>query len=165
MDDPKTSTTEILKPRMPFRAFLMGCPPGDEQDIADLAMVWNRGTTGDASYALTAPDIRLHCCEDVCDGMMVFRSTDKGWTFSEANVWANYFISYVCSNCQTTSKTFALSARWDGQGAATGSCRKLGEFPAYGPPSPSRLISLIGSDRETFPVSYTHLTLPTKRIV
>ncbi|MCY4026254.1 MAG: hypothetical protein OXH75_08075 [Acidobacteria bacterium] len=149
MDD-ATPTTETLKPRTPFREFLIGCPPGNERNIADLAMVWSRSTTGSASYALAAPDIQLHCGEDVCGGMRVFRSTDKGRTFSEANVWVDCFISYVCSNCQTTSKTFALAARWDGQGAVTGSCRKLGEYPAYGPPSPSRLISLIGPDRETF---------------
>ena len=31
-----------------------------------------------------------------------------------------------------------------------GECYKLGELPIYGPPTPSRLISLIGPDRETF---------------
>ena len=150
MDDPKTATAEISKPRILFRAFLIGCPPGDRQEITDLAKVWNRGTTGDASYALTTPDIQLHCGENACDSVMVFRSTNGGWTFHKPKVWENFFISYVCSNCQTSTKTFALAARWDGQGTATGSCRKFGEFPAYGPPSPPRLFKLIASDRETF---------------
>jgi hypothetical protein len=31
-----------------------------------------------------------------------------------------------------------------------GTCYKLGELPVYGPPTPSRLISLIGPDRDIF---------------
>lgn len=139
--------TKAAKQRTSFFEFLMECPPGLELNIADLAKVWHRGS-GKATYALTTPDIRLHCSGDVCRGVMVFRSEDGGWIL-KSNVWDNHFISYVCSNCQTTSKTFALAARWDGDGT-TGSCRKLGEFPAYGPPTPPQLISLIGPDREAF---------------
>jgi hypothetical protein len=32
----------------------------------------------------------------------------------------------------------------------SGECYKLGELPVYGPPTPARLISLIGPDREIF---------------
>lgn len=152
---PKRSTTsaaELLareesKQRMSFQEFLMECPPGDEQDVSDLMDVKNTGR-GMTSRGLATPAIQLHCGGDVCGGeVMVFRSTDSAWP--EPNTLSYHFISYECSNCQTTSKTFALEVRWDRKGAA-GSCRKLGESPAYGPPTPSRLISLIGPDKEDF---------------
>lgn len=152
----ETSTTsaaelrvrEASKQRMSFQKFLTECPPGDaEQHISELVQEESRGA-GRISYVLATPAIRLHCGEDVCGGMMIFRSTDNAWV-SERDVLSRHFISYMCSNCQTTSKTFALEVRWDGKGAA-GSCRKLGESPAYGPPTPSRLIFLIGPDKEDF---------------
>jgi hypothetical protein len=37
-----------------------------------------------------------------------------------------------------------------GQKDYPGECYKIGELPVYGPPTPSRLISLIGPDREIF---------------
>jgi hypothetical protein len=47
------------------------------------------------------------------------------------------------------TKTFSLAAQHDPNGVS-GRCYKFGEIPSYGPPTPSRLIKLIGPDRETF---------------
>ena len=138
---------------MSFQKFLTDCPPGDdERDISDLIEERRRGVAAaTVSRVLATPPIQLHCNGDIfgeatCGGMMVFRS---GAFLSVSKGFSRHFLSYMCSNCQTTGKTFALEVRWDGEGAA-GSCRKLGESPAYGPPTPSRLIALIGPDRENF---------------
>ena len=47
-------------------------------------------------------------------------------------------------------KTFSLAAFWDGDDFASGKCYKYGELPEYGPPTASRLIKLIGPDRDMF---------------
>src|SRR5262249_11039387 len=53
------------------------------------------------------------------------------------------------ANCQRTDKTFSLSVEFGSENF--GRCYKFGEFPQYGPPTPARLLRLIGSkDRELF---------------
>ena len=69
-------------------------------------------------------------------------------------------MNYRCSNCRSTLKIFSLMAKVDDEDSSninedgdrlhSGECYKIGELPIYGPPTPSRLISLIGPDRETF---------------
>jgi hypothetical protein len=46
-------------------------------------------------------------------------------------------------------KWFSVALRQDDEGL-TGEALKFGELPAFGPPTPARLISLIGHDRELF---------------
>jgi hypothetical protein len=38
----------------------------------------------------------------------------------------------------------------DGQSGSGGTATKIGEYPAFGPPTPTRLITMIGPDRELF---------------
>lgn len=47
-------------------------------------------------------------------------------------------------------KIFAIQASFDGNIGGSGQANKLGEEPPFGPPIPSRVISLIGPDRELF---------------
>ena len=59
------------------------------------------------------------------------------------------FLNYTCRHCEITTKNFALfvsNALPDGRGNAV----KLGEWPSFGEPTPPRVISLIGPDRDLF---------------
>jgi len=58
-------------------------------------------------------------------------------------------VSYACRNCNKSFKTFALWVSHDETGLA-GSAMKYGEWPLFGPPTPSRLVSLVGPDRDAF---------------
>ena len=60
------------------------------------------------------------------------------------------YISYQCSNCQRTSKVYSLIVVLCANEESHGRCYKFGEYPQYGPPIPSRLIKLIGPDRDIF---------------
>ncbi|MFZ4730779.1 MAG: hypothetical protein ACOYMQ_19240, partial [Pseudanabaena sp.] len=62
----------------------------------------------------------------------------------------HFYLTYRCSNCQKNKKIFSLAAKVDADGSSCGECYKLGELPIYGPPVPSRLIKLIGPDRDAF---------------
>jgi hypothetical protein len=59
------------------------------------------------------------------------------------------YLTYICSNCQETRKTFSLHIVRD-QMMTSGQCYKFGELPPYGPPTPTRLLELFGSERSTF---------------
>ena len=64
---------------------------------------------------------------------------------------SNYlYVTYQCSNCEKTVKVYSLAVKLSTIEQFHGTCCKLGELPPYGPPVPSRLIKLIGPDRDIF---------------
>lgn len=129
-----------------FSEFLESTPPSNLTYIADLSENMRNGTY--THYNLLTPDIQLHCPEDACNGTRFFRCTNDQPSVPDDD-FNHFYITYRCSNCQKTTKTFSLAAQND-KGANSGRCYKFGEFPVYGPPTPSRLIKLIGPDREIF---------------
>jgi hypothetical protein len=136
-------------PSMAFVEFLEGVPPGVFRKVKDLrAMRYNK-ETGGRDGVLVTPPLLLHCPSDECNGDRVFRATDS----PEIGVGpglANIFIDYMCGNCRQSTKTFALRTGFAGLGDAPGICFKFGETPSFGPPTPTRLLRLFGSDREMF---------------
>jgi len=64
--------------------------------------------------------------------------------------WKCAFIHYECRNCEDTIKIYAVMARLNGNRSPEGIAWKFGEFPVFGPHVPSRVISLIGPDRDLF---------------
>ena len=144
MSDQKTGAIKEKPTPIPFAEFLEGTPPGNSTSVNDLAMSW----MGNKEPKLAAPDIQLHCGSDLCNGTMFFRITGGRNNFP-ADAWNFFYSTYRCSNCQTTVKTFSLAV-YRKQSFTSGECYKFGEFPEYGPPTASRLIKLIGPDREIF---------------
>ena len=53
-------------------------------------------------------------------------------------------------NCQKTVKSFSLASTANNEKNETGECFKFGEFPTYGPPIASKLMKMIGPDRDEF---------------
>jgi len=125
--------------------FLETTPPYVLQEITQLVTI---DPSSGSSYLLLQPTIRLHCDVETCQGTRFF-DTDgsKIWITSEG--WRDCFIEYACRNCGGTFKTFALSVQRKASSNA-GEAFKYGEQPQFGPPTPARVISLIGPDRELF---------------
>ena len=137
---------EESKTQKQFSHFLESTPPYSDAKISDLVDV--KHPPGGTSYVLALPKIRLHCESEACQGLRFFESSDsKSWLSDE--YWANKFVRYVCRNCGRSVKTFSLAVRRQGESGA-GEAMKYGELPAFGPPTPSRVITLIGPDREMF---------------
>jgi hypothetical protein len=59
------------------------------------------------------------------------------------------FVNYTCKNCTSETKSFALMVVVD-TGLVAGLAYKFGEFPKFGPPTPARLIKLIGPQKDLF---------------
>lgn len=146
---------EIEKEDKPiaFSEFLESTPPSTLKKISGLASArsYSEGYIYDCK--LLQPEIQLHCSEDTCNGIRFFRSTDDA---TEIPISSSKFVymRYECSNCQKSIKIFSLflTVKKDRleNGFVGGNCMKFGELPTYGPPTPARLIKLIGPDRETF---------------
>ena len=93
-------------------------------------------------------EIQLHCPDDACNGTRFFRCISEGPTV-RAGVPSFEYLTYRCSNCQRKEKTFSLAVARD-KDKESGFATKFGEFPPFGPPTPPRLVKLIGPDRELF---------------
>jgi hypothetical protein len=130
--------------------FLEAIPPNQGVGISDLAELRRHVYGSFVEPYLRTPELRLHCDDDACNGMRFFRCTvDHGPALEKDNLRYDY-LTYLCSNCQKTQKIFSLAAWLDEADGLSGGCFKFGEFPPFGPPTPSRLIKLVGPDREEF---------------
>jgi len=127
--------------------FLEWTPPNRLTHISDLSEHKYVGSYW-RDIAVT-PEIQLHCPSDSCNGVRFFRCiAGKGKALKED--YEFFYVTYQCSNCQVHEKTYSLAAKIDIKEKATGELYKFGELPTYGPPTPPRLVKLIGPDRENF---------------
>lgn len=127
------------------KEFFEKTPPGRNSPIKNLCRkeVSKYGT----SYRFDLPNLELHCTTDTCNGIRFFEPVDSE-TLSP-NKRTEHFITYKCKNCEKTTKTYALWAFLN-KDELTGELFKFGEAPAFGPPTPARLITLIGGEREYY---------------
>lgn len=121
-----------------FAAFLESTPPNQDVVIHDFNTFDSRNT---------GPEIQIHCPGESCNGMRFFRARERGG-ISGTNGIHHFILHYICSNCRSHYKSFSI--RYTRTDDGNFSCCKLGEEPTYGPPTPARLISMIGQDRDMF---------------
>ena len=102
------------------------------------------------SWFMAEPEIQLHCPHDSCNGVRFFRYKDRQDIRLPLGDFRFFYMTFQCSNCQDTEKTFSLAVKLDESSGSIGEIYKFGELPTYGPPVPARVIKLIGPDREMF---------------
>lgn len=134
-------------PPISFAEFLEKIPPSTMRSIHDLTI--RIIDYGPVQWKLKTPEIQLHCTNEACNGTRFFRCISHQIPRITDEKFRYCYITYQCSNCQSSTKVFSIAAMRD-LGSEAGKCHKLGEFPTYGPPTPPRLISLIGPDRDLF---------------
>lgn len=140
-DDPKQgASAEPQYPEMSAAEFLEGHPPGSFVDIPDFHVLM---TTG---WEQHQPDLQLHCWE--CGGIRIFAKLERISIVTQATGLKYLYFRYRCRNCSGAYKTYAVMASHTSGDA--GRMLKFGEFPAFGPPVPSKVISLVGPDRDLF---------------
>lgn len=149
MSEPTESEIHEKLSAMPFSEFLESIPPSSLTNISDLTQKRYSQGGGISGYQLFTPEIQLHCPSDSCNGIRFFRRTTQNVPDIPDDKYHYFYISYICSNCRKTEKSFSLAAQRDA-GEVSGKCYKFGELPEYGPPTAARLIKLIGPDRELF---------------
>lgn len=131
-----------------FAEFLESSPPNQMIQISDLVTQKRLGSAP-AAYYLKAPEIQLHCSNERCNGVRFFRcilGSGVHLSFNESN---DVFLKYKCANCQNSIKTYSVTATRAKDGES-GTLYKFGETPIFGPPTPARLLKLIGPDRDIF---------------
>jgi hypothetical protein len=124
-----------------FANFLESCGPDSTQYVSGLVHITPSGLD-----RVATPEIDLHCESESCNGIRRFQCSDDRRLSTDVNF---AFLNYFCKNCEEFGKTFALAVQRDGN-SQSGKVLKLGEAPPYGPPTPSRVMKLVGADRELF---------------
>lgn len=124
-----------------LQEFLEQMPPGKIVFVSDFEESEYEGME-----RVRTPEITLHC--DKCGGDRFFEPTGEG-EFVGHRAATDTFLNYICRNCRKSSKNFALGAIYDKE-AKGWKVFKYGEDPSFGPPTPSRAITLIGPDRDQF---------------
>jgi hypothetical protein len=125
--------------------FFERTPPGRTDLISNLAQTFG----GTALGSMNIADIQLYCESDTCNGLRFFRCiVDKKPVLTDT-AWTYQFMTFRCRNCDSQSKTYAIAAKLK-DSSGDGYMFKYGESPAFGPPTPSRVIKLLGPDRELF---------------
>ncbi|MFV1951650.1 MAG: hypothetical protein ACC630_06815 [Nitrospinota bacterium] len=146
-EEAEESGTE--QPQIPISEFFENVPPNQQVRISNIT-AW-RPIQGHYTNTINTPEIQLHCSNEACNGTRFFRCITNPISLGdESQRYA--FLTYKCSNCQKTTKTFSIAAIIDktDKESNSGYSFKFGEYPTYGPPTPSRLIKLIGPDRDLF---------------
>ena len=149
MTDQDTSENIQEIERISFSEFLESVPPCSPRYITDSLTKARKFQGFVQDYPIRKPEIQLHCPDDACNGTRFFRCTTQNEIIIPSDSHKFIYISYICSNCRNTEKTFSLAVKRD-EHSESGICYKFGELPNYGPPTPSKLVKLIGPDREIF---------------
>jgi hypothetical protein len=122
------------------KEFLERTPPGTQVTVRDLEI-----KDANLNTVVRTPDIELHC--PVCAGQRFFTASERG-TYLSGKPFDD-FLHYFCRNCRRHVKVFAIHGHMDDEKKRWIEA-KYGEEPAFGPPTPARVISLIGPYRDEF---------------
>jgi hypothetical protein len=125
-----------------FAEFLEKTPPFTKVWVNDL--YWHES----GGWVFNNAELTLHCESDDCKGLRFFRRIKSGKIAEEMSY---HHIMYQCSNCRNSYKVFSVAiTEHRGDISSDYECYKLGEDPAFGPPTPPRLLRLLGTDRDLF---------------
>ena len=118
-------------------------PPGRAYVLAETVQIVVAG-----QIQVPTTDIELLCDTETCKGIRMFRGSAFAITL-RADESEFRFVTYRCKNCEQTTKTYAIFL-FVPRERVRAICMKLGEMPQYAPKIPSRVITLIGPDRDLF---------------
>jgi hypothetical protein len=139
---PTQNSAEIQS--IKFEDFLSKYPSGEVHSIANLGVC----RTPSSLPILVKPRLKLHCVDSFCNGVRFFDSFQtKKVTLTDK--WSRVFLHYSCSNCRSRSKIFAIMVRWNAD-TDEGEAVKLGEWPRFAPQVSSRVISILGKNKDMF---------------
>lgn len=135
-------------PLYSFAEFLESVPPNTHAYIAKCGRYFH--SPRDASFVLAfkMPDVQLHCDSNICGGLRIFRGSE-GEEIVLAGNFTEIYLRYRCSNCRESAKVFSVAIMPKGS-LGEAEAIKFGEHPVFGPPVPSRLLKMIGPDRDEF---------------
>jgi hypothetical protein len=135
---------EIEEKSHTTKEFFEEVPPGRDTPIENLAK--QAGIyVGDNDFIL--PELNLFCDSDACNGFRLFKSESNIKLMAENP--KNLFIVYTCKNCRQTNKIYAILVYLN-EDRKNGTLYKYGEIPEFGPPTPAKVVSVLGAEKDYY---------------
>jgi hypothetical protein len=148
MGEEPEEVEEEIKPDKRFENwtdFFVGSSPGTLARIEKFANV-RRGSGEQRTISFSR--ITIHC--PTCDGERTHFPKTEELAAGTPRDWIYGLVHYLCQNCFTERKTFAIRCRVHSPNMTFGHAIKVGEWPPFGAPIPARVITLVGPDRDNF---------------
>lgn len=142
MADAPSNQPETKQGLLDWKTFLESFPPESTAKVAAKFKNYN-----DGPYVFSTP-IQLHCDSEECNGTHWFDPDDGEIGPLQPDEWKKGILVFHCRHCKANTKAFALYV--SRQADKTVEAYKLGEYPPFGPHTPSRVIDLIGPDKSFF---------------
>ncbi|MFO1242291.1 MAG: hypothetical protein U1E36_03715 [Rickettsiales bacterium] len=97
-------------------------------------------------YSITLTPIQLDC--HICNGVRFFQSNDKKIVLP-INRSIETFVHFICKNCSRSTKTYSINLVLS-EDKNWAYVFKYGEYPLFGFATPSKVITLLGNEKEYF---------------
>ncbi|MSR71608.1 MAG: hypothetical protein EXS50_03015 [Candidatus Taylorbacteria bacterium] len=137
-------TENIVETQYTVREFFETVPPSKYATVIDMR---EENSAYRTLEQLNLPEILLFCGQESCNGERLFENTNT-ITFQE-NKETNSYARYRCKNCEITMKVYSLSAKFN-LNEPSGTMFKFGEYPQFGPPTPAKVVKILGLEREYY---------------
>ena len=129
-------------PTVSLKSFLEDTPPG--RSVGTDGVVQTSGFSP-PRFHLELPVLGLHC--GICGGIRSFEGGRPDGDIHQGGYRYGVQLKFTCRNCKRSLKRYSLLV-FDENDAWK--IYKLGELPEFGPPTPSKLISLIRDERDHY---------------
>ena len=102
--------TETEITYQPFAEFLQNTPPNQVAHISDLAVSQNVGPYPSIEKKINAPELRLYCSHELCNGVRFFRCIDPPANRKslDHHTISHLYVRYQCSNCKEILKIYGF---------------------------------------------------------
>lgn len=127
---------------MTIEDFLVNTPPNKAEDVVCKTTTTEHQYT--TTYTLELSPAKHYCT--ICEGVRTFNPDNHRGFYLERTQLR--FIIYKCRDCTKFEKIYPVYLTLTAEKSAN--ICKIGEQPAFGPPTPPKLISLIGPDKSIF---------------
>ncbi|MEO8368847.1 MAG: hypothetical protein ABI806_06590 [Candidatus Solibacter sp.] len=129
-----------------LKEFLETFPPGRAALVSGGLLA--RQGSYPTRYGLESPTLNLHC--NACGGVRIFEKYRDDLSISETDKGHHTVdLRFLCRNCKQEAKYYALlvAGRGDGEDCDV---HKFGELPEFGPPTPAKVLKLIGEEKDYY---------------
>lgn len=130
LETPKATWQQVLADYPPYKTYMV--------DVRQGGGNW-----------VKLPEVKLHC--SVCAQVMTFEPREAFHPATDSNLLPLKWVQFACKQCEQELYGFALLVVLRSRERVTEwLVTKVGQYPAYGPQVPPKLVSLIGPEKDLF---------------
>lgn len=137
---------------MTIKEFFETVPPYKEEEITDLMIFSGNLETGCGQIYSNFPDIEIEC--PICKGKRFFSEKQDSYALKNLDETDTRVIIYVCKNCNESQKMYTFKSIKIEEDQIRefipGRIQKLGEYPPFGDSIPTKVMTLVGKERDFF---------------